>query len=193
MRGFGIKKQTMKSAQFYYSAYRADDKLSLLSGQLINDILDYKPNSVLDFGMGTGKHIKQLHDLGIVTFGIDISRDNVCTAMFKHDLPFVALGTEAHLRHIVNIDIVTTCSVLDHIENVEGIIGEFKRIANKAVVIAEPLLHDPENFYYAHNYFEMGFNQSNFEWIGEDGNIYFIWHWLKGSDVEDSHLKHKEG
>lgn len=177
----------------YYAAYIADRTISRLSSQLLIEIMEYNPSSAFEFGHGSGKHLSELHKMDVVTFGIDISRDNVCTSMFAYNLPFVGVGTEAHLRHLVNMDVVFTCSVLDHIESVSGIIGEFKRICNKAVVLAEPQHHEPELFYWSHDYELFGFKKTNFSWIGEDGVTYFIWIWIKGSDVEDSHLNIKEG
>jgi len=177
----------------YYKSYQADDKISALSERLITEIMEFNPVHVLDMAAGTGKHLKMLHELGVVTFGIDISPVNVAIAIFKHGLPSFALGDHSYLRFCTNYDVVTTCSFLDHVEFIDDIINEFKRICNKAVVLAEPQHHEPELFYWSHDYESFGFKKTNFSWVGEDGVTYFIWIWLKGSDVEDSHLKHKEG
>lgn len=169
----------MTPAARYYSQYEADEKLSDLSWKLLWHVEWFNPVHAMDFGAGNGKHCKVLHDKGIVTLALDISKVNVAKAIFGLDLPFVALGSDAHLRHLANFDVVFTCSVLDHIEDVERIIQEFQRIANKAVVLAEPLKHDPDMMYWAHDYESMGFTTYETGYIGDDGNEYFIFVWQK--------------
>lgn len=107
---------------------------------------------------------------------------NIIRAKAKYELPCLVCSDETYLRNLVNIDVVFTCSVLDHIELVEEIIGEFKRICNKAVLLAET--NDiPEKFYYPHNYESYGFKKLHFEWKSDgDGATYSIWKWIKGSD-----------
>jgi 2-polyprenyl-3-methyl-5-hydroxy-6-metoxy-1,4-benzoquinol methylase len=164
-----------------YRYYRADDNLSALSYKLLRAVMEFQPASVLDFGCGSGKHCDWLRNNEVVTHGVDISPVNVSVAMYKHDLPFISLGNQDHLRFMTNYDCVITCSVLDHIESVELIIEDFKRIANKAIILAEPLHHDPDNFYYAHDYESMGFHKVETGYVGEDGNEYFLFVWVKNN------------
>ena len=162
----------------YYQSYQADDSLSELSRELIGEIIKYDPVHVLDFGCGTGKHLSPLNACGICAIGIDISPMNVYKAIHKYDLPFVACGDESYLRNLCNIDVVFTCSVLVHIPEVSRIIDEFKRIANKAVILAET--NDIINeYYYSHNYVDYGFKPLWFEWTGENKALYKIWKWEK--------------
>lgn len=162
----------------FYRSYIADDSLSELSRELIAEVIKYTPTHVLDFGCGSGKHLSPLNAVGICTIGIDISPMNVYKAIHKYDLPFVACGDESYLRNLCNIDVVFTCSVLDHIEDITGIIDEFKRICNKSVVIAETNALD-KPLYYPHHYESYGFVTTGFEWVGEDGQLYQIWKWNK--------------
>jgi ubiquinone/menaquinone biosynthesis C-methylase UbiE len=161
----------------FYRQYQADDNLSLLSIELLKQVYKFDPVHVLDFGCGTGKHMAALQKCNVVTHGIDISRVNVIMGMLKHDLPSISLGDEGYLRHYCNFDVVMTCSVLDHIEDIDGIIAEFKRIANKGVVIAETN-DTPNDFYYPHDYEKYGFVKvDNFEWKSAegDGAVYNVW------------------
>jgi ubiquinone/menaquinone biosynthesis C-methylase UbiE len=162
----------------YYKSYQADDFLSELSRELIAEIMKYDPVHVLEFGCGTGKHLSVLNSVGICTIGIDISPMNIYKAIHKYDLPFVACGDESYLRNLCNCDVVITCSVLDHIESVYDIIEEFKRIANKAVILAETDSLTG-NHYFSHLYNSYGFTKTNFQYIGEDGGTYGIWIWTK--------------
>lgn len=170
------------TAKNYYRTYISDDSRSPLSENLIQEIVKCNPVHALDFGMGSGKHIDTLNKLGICTLGIDISMMNVIRAHTKYDLPFVACGDETYLRNLCNVDVVFTCSVLDHIENVEGIISEFKRIANKSVILTETNDEIGE-FYYYHDYEKYGFKLLDFKWIS-DGDLatYYIWKWTKGEN-----------
>ena len=174
------------TASQYYKSYIADDTISPLSDQLIQTIRNYKPMHALDFGSGSGKHSNILNRHGIVTLAIDISMMNTVRAHAKYDLPFVVCGNESYLGHFTNIDVVFTCSVLDHIKDVHGIVRQFQRIANKAVILAETQ-DSPDEFYYNHDYERFGFKKItasvdiDFRWRSEppegDGATYHIWVW----------------
>ena len=145
----------MTSKEFY-RLYQADDSFSELSKELLKEVLKYDPVHCLDFGSGSGKHLAPLHQAGICTIGIDISPMNVYKAIHKYDLPCVICSDETYLRNICNVDVVFTCSVMDHIEDINEIIDEFKRIANKAVIMAET--NDKiGQYYFPHNYQHYGF------------------------------------
>lgn len=162
----------------YYRNYLADDYASTLTTKIILLIKAEQPSHVLEFGCGTGKNINFLDADGIPTIGIDISFMNCITAKVKYNLPCLICADETYLRNIVNCDCVFTVSVLDHIDDIDGIIGEFKRIANKAILLAET--NDvPGEFYYPHDYESYDFEKLDFEWMGEDGAKYEIWKWQK--------------
>lgn len=189
----------MTAAQ-HYKSYVADDTFSPLSAMLISEILRDNPMHVLDFGSGSGKHSNALNKKGIVTLAIDLSMMNVIRAHAKYDLPFIACADESYLGHLCKIDVVTTCSVLDHIENIDNILKQFKRIANKSIIIAET--NDiPGEYYYPHDYESYGFKKVSerieitckdnngsktyvpgdvFSWQSTgDGATYHIWKWTK--------------
>jgi SAM-dependent methyltransferase len=162
--------------QQFYQNYLADNTLSELSKKLIFEVECQSPKSILDFGCGTGKHIKSFSG-EVVTCGLDVSLLNVIHASVKNDRNFMILGYDIHLQFLQRFDVVMTCSVLDHIKNINGIINEFKRIATKAVLLAETsdVMGD---FYYAHRYEDFGFMKiPGFEWKGEDGATYYIYKW----------------
>lgn len=167
----------MSQAKEFYRSYTADDNLGDLNIKLSELILDMAPAHALEFGCGSGKNLKLLK--GIATAGIDVSFVNVIRAASKNELPFVMLGDETNLRHLCNFDVVFTVSVLDHIEHIGPIVDEFKRIANRAVFLAEtndqPGLH-----YFPHSYEKMGFTKLDYCWKSDgDGGKYYIWKWLK--------------
>ena len=159
----------------FYSNYQADDTFSELSSQLVKEVLKFSPNHVFEMGCGTGKNLKPFNERNIPTIGLDISMINIINAKVKNELPCVICADESYLRNLVNFDVVFTVSVLDHIEDIEGIIQEFKRMANKAVIIAET--NDvADDFYYPHDYESYGFVKSDYKWRSNaDGANYFIW------------------
>lgn len=165
----------------YYGAYLADNNLSKLSHQLIGYILNTNPTFVLEFGCGTGKNLKKLTEKNnnIKPFGIDISPLGILHGNIKNELPYLAIGDEDWLPRFSYMDVVFTCSVLDHIENVGPIIKEFKRIG-KHVFLAET--NDvPGDFYYPHDYESYGFKRLDYEWTSTgDGGKYYIWYWKYG-------------
>lgn len=135
---------------------------------------------MLDFGCGSGKHLDVLHRANVCTIGIDISMINVIRANAKYELPCLICSDETYLRNLANVDVVFTCSVLDHIKDVDGIIDEFKRICNKSIVLAETN-DTPSVFYYPHDYESYGFTKLDFEWKSDgDGATYYLWKWVRG-------------
>lgn len=166
--------------KLFYSNYIADDNLCNLNLRLIKEVESLSPVHVFEMGCGTGKNLIELHKKGIVAHGLDISAGNVCTAIYKHGLPFVAIGNDSHLRHYANFDVCFTCSFLDHVENAFEIVGELKRICNKAVILAEPQHHSPETLYWAHKYEDWGFEKLDYQYKSPaDGNTYFLYKWIK--------------
>lgn len=170
----------------FYSTYQADDTLAELNRRLLEEVKKYSPVHALEFGCGSGKHLTQTALPQVVTGGLDISFLNIITARTRNSLPFLILGDETHLRHLCNFDVVFTCSVLDHIEQVDGVVRELQRIANKAVIIAET--NDvPAPYYYPHDYESLGFTKLDYSWTSPaDGATYFIWIWEKPLITEEA-------
>lgn len=173
------------SPKEFYSTYVADDSTSELTDRLVYEIHLFNPVHVLEFGCGSGKNIKLLQDGGVCVTGLDISFINVIRAQAKNEIKNVIYGDETHLRHLCNFDVVFTCSVIDHIESPLDIIDEFKRIANKAVILAETRdIVGPH--YFSHKYESLGFTKVDYCWKSRegDGASYFIWVWQKGIDSD---------
>lgn len=156
----------------YYTNYLADDGISDLSLKMFDLIKQENPDHIFEFGMGTGKNLRMFSEC---TAGLDISFINCIVSKARNSIPMIIVGDETNLRHLCNFDIVFTMSVLDHIEDIDGIIGEFKRIANKAIYLAET--NDvPGDFYYPHDYESYGFTNVGFTWkSSSDGATYQIW------------------
>lgn len=172
----------MQTPKEFYKTYQADNTFSYLSEKVCKLVIAENPVHAFEFGMGSGKHLRRLRTKEICTFGMDISILNCIRAQSEMD--GIALGDEGSLRHLVNFDCVFTVSVLDHIENIDGIIGEFKRICNKAIYLAETNdIGGPH--YFPHDYESYGFELLNFGWHSEaDGCDYHIWGWRKDWDVK---------
>jgi ubiquinone/menaquinone biosynthesis C-methylase UbiE len=166
----------MKAKRFYED-YLADNELSPLSEELIKLIKKEKPVAILEFGAGTGKHLAQFPN-NVKTLGVDVSLINIIHANVKNKQNYFALGDEDFLTRLYNFDVVFTCSVLDHIEDVNYIIHEFKRIA-KVVFLAETN-DTPAPLYFPHKYESYGFKKLDFEWKSTgDGATYNIWKYVR--------------
>lgn len=167
----------MTASQFYQN-YIADDSWSKLSSRLQAEILSHHPQTAIEFGCGSSKHLDGLRKYNVTTVGIDISLMNVIRAGTKYDLMNMVYASENILPFISAADVVFTCSVMDHIKDIKWIVQHFKRIAQKAIVIAETQVENPTIYYYAHDYESFGFKKLDFEFMTDgngDGNTYHIW------------------
>lgn len=90
----------------------------------------YNPNLVLDLGCGKGHLVYAFNELGIESFGVDgsdyainHSPESIKTRLFKADLAFetIPFGKE-------KFEIVTALGLLEHLENLDHIICEIKRV-----------------------------------------------------------------
>ena len=166
-------------AKRFYQDYLADNGISALSEELLLLIKQDRPESVLEFGCGTAKHLKALPNVKF-KLGIDVSLNNLIHGHVRNDQNYLVLGDEDILPRLQLFDTVFTCSVLDHIEHVGSIIVEMKRIAQKSIYLCETN-DTPGELYYPHNYEEYGFEKTGFSWKSEngDGATYHIWKWRK--------------
>lgn len=166
----------------YYKSYLAGDQVWELNQRLVAEILSFSPERVYEFGCGSGKNLKLIQevDLKIMTCGSDISAENCNHARLKSEVPLVIVGDEGILAHLCNFDVVFTCSVMDHIEenHFTPIIEQFKRIANKAVILAETNDKVGE-YFFPHDYKKEGFEVVDYAWESPYGGLYRIWIWRK--------------
>jgi hypothetical protein len=140
------------------------DQIWPVNEKLAEIILSYRPKSAFEFGCALAKHAKLLP--GVDYFGIDVNPDGPRMAR-KAGIDAMQ-GDETILERIPEYDVVFTCSVLNHIPDITGIIPELKRIASKAVVICETndIPEDEKDAwrYYSHNYEQYGFKKLDYEW-----------------------------
>ncbi|HEX7031565.1 MAG TPA: class I SAM-dependent methyltransferase [Nitrososphaera sp.] len=172
-----FKLQVSPNAKTFYRSYIANDLILPLNERLIQDVLSYNPKSVLEFGCGVGKNLALIKDKVPNSLGIDISAEAVELAT-KKGLNVIC-GDENILKTIENYDVVFTCSVLDHMEYIDEIVSDLKRIANTAIVIAETNTRVGK-FYYPHDYDSLGFVKTDYQYNSTQAKkeaIYYIWHY----------------
>lgn len=166
----------MRTSKEYYKSYLADDKIRSINEKLVETVLSLKPKTVLEFGAGVGKNLKLLSekDPNIKLLGIDVSRTNIKNAV----IPCLILGDEKMLNQnmLGRFDVIFTCSVLDHIKEIDDIIIQMKRLADK-IILMETNSYDT-NYYYKHDYELYGFIRSDYSYKstnGGDNAIYEQW------------------
>lgn len=181
----GVGMETI--AKDYYREYQASNEILRPHYFLADTIMHFKPKSVFEFGCGTGKNLKLLktRDPFLNVEGIDVSWRNIDYAHRQNNVNFCRLGDEESLKHIESksIDVIFTCSVLDHIEDINNILEEFGRIAKKAIVLFETNDKSKRypDFYYPHDYVRLGtMTKMNYEYVSNeapdaDGCTYGIW------------------
>jgi SAM-dependent methyltransferase len=166
----------MNNPKEFYRNYQADNVLDKVDYKLIEVLSSFSPGSAFEFGCGSGKNLKLLKEKShkdLDTCGLDISVVNVMQAHFN-GVDSVIRGDERHFPGR-KFDVVFTCSVLDHIEDIHNVIGNLQNMANKAIVLAETNSFDTD-FYYKHDYESYGFVKIDFEFVSEsDKGIYNIW------------------
>lgn len=181
-RGEEIKSLTNESLsqqnpKEYYRKYVADDETKEIHKTLAKMIMAETPNSVCEFGCGTGKNLRMLNVDDKI--GIDVSEEAIKIAKAKGVFAIVGDETELFKFPAGRFDVIFTVSVLDHIPNVEVIISEFKRVAKKAIFLLET--NDvPFKFYYPHDYESYGFKNTGVKFEskkseGGDGSIYCLY------------------
>lgn len=148
----------------FYATYHANNERFSIDDLLINEVLRQSPESVFDFGTGTGKNLKRIQEINpkINVCGLDMSFLNIIHARAQNNLPFLIIGDEWFLCRLRNFDVVMTCSVLCHIKDIRMIISDFKQIAKKSILIAETT-DDGGEFYFKHDYESFGFVDTGFK------------------------------
>ena len=126
-------------------------------------ILAKEYKSVFEFGCNAGRHLKFLNDLGLEVSGCDLSKRAINAAQYLNNLP-VVIGDEAHLKTLAknSVDVCLTVSVLNHIEDIDSIVKQLKRIASKSVIVCESNTKTNENTkspWYIHKYEDYGFKK----------------------------------
>jgi ubiquinone/menaquinone biosynthesis C-methylase UbiE len=157
----------------FYTNYIADSKFDEIDRILIDFILQHKPESVYEFGCGSGKNLMAIAaQAKCETWGQDISVLNCMNTKLK-GVDCVIIGDERHMP-LRQFDVSFTCSVLDHItpESIEQVIGNLVACATKAVYIFEARVNNPENFYWNHDYEKYGFQKLLSCQSAGDGYIY---------------------
>lgn len=156
-----LKLERVINPKYYYKRYTANDIILPLNRDLISQVFSLNPQSVIEFGCGTGKNLDLLRgeQKDVRVFGIDISKNATKIARTKYRLDVVC-ASEDYLRELPDksFDVGFTCSVLDHIEEIDNIVTELNRICRMAIVIAETR-DIVGKFYYAHDYEKYGFRK----------------------------------
>jgi len=138
-----------KSRQHYKDNYHVQAEISKLNLLTYGFISSYEPESVFEFGCNMGRHLNQLRDLfKCHVFGIDINENSIRSGNKLFGFENL-IKDETYLKEIPtnSYDIVFTNSVLCHIEEIDDIVKELRRIARTAVVVCETRLKKGEHWY----------------------------------------------
>lgn len=169
----------MHPKSFYYN-YQANDEIAPLDKMMNDFVLSQKPQSLLDFGCGVGKNLRYIKERlsePIQLCGMDMSFLNIIHARAKNNTDMLILGDEYHLCRLAQFDVITTTSVLCHIQDITEIMTEFKRIAKK-IIICETQDVVGE-FYYSHDYIARGFDYTGLQMVSGNNALYNIYIWKK--------------
>ncbi|WP_243349892.1 class I SAM-dependent methyltransferase [Parabacteroides sp. FAFU027] len=107
--------------------------------KMIESISEVKPGKILDYGTGTGFFLNAIKSKGWEITGIEKSPSARAFAQKEFGLEILAPSALQSVQS-ESCDIITLWHVLEHIEDLQGIIGEFKRILkpNGRLILALP-------------------------------------------------------
>ena len=100
---------------------------------MLKQIGNIKGIKILDLGCGTGIHIKEYEKRGAQCFGVDLSSAmlKIATRKTKSAKLKKANMTEGLPFKKGFFDIVTMSLVIDHVQNIGGVLDEIKRVLKK--------------------------------------------------------------
>lgn len=163
-------------AREFYKNYNNGTDMLKLNWDIIDLILQENPNSVFEFGCGTGKilyHLLQMNP-SLDILGNDISQKAINTGKDIFGLDIIN-SDESLLARIENnrYDVVFTCSVLNHIPDIDYIVPHLQRISKKTVFLAE-CQQKTHDYFFPHNYKKFGFKKLDYLWFSGI-KVYDIW------------------
>lgn len=130
-----------EAKEHYTDQYHPQIKMSPINKRTYEfiDSLDIK--TVFEFGCNIGRHLLKFRKMGIKPFGIDINATSIFYARFLHKLENVDVADELSLKDIPDnsFDLVFTNSVLCHIEHIDDILKDLKRISKKHLIMVEAI------------------------------------------------------
>jgi ubiquinone/menaquinone biosynthesis C-methylase UbiE len=124
------------------------EKKNCASDGLIKFAVQNAGDTILDVGCATGDYCNKLKKLGFKCVGIDINREYIEKALEN--------GIEAYIMSAENIkfldnsfDTILLFEVLEHVEKLDHVLEEVKRVTKKNILITVPNCSD---FYHLKKY-----------------------------------------
>lgn len=167
-----MKEDTCLVKGYYRSHSLQDEVIRDINKRVISEIeYRFNPKSVFEFGCNNGKNLSLLPK-SVTHLGIDIN-PTVIEKYRKTGLNLLC-GDESFLRNMGgdSFDVVFTCSVLNHIEDVDDIVKELKRIAKKGLICVE-CSHARHWRWFTHDYRKLGFTHIGIE--KAPNLVYDVW------------------
>ncbi|MBT3865693.1 class I SAM-dependent methyltransferase [Candidatus Woesearchaeota archaeon] len=119
---------------------------------------------LLDVGCGPGIHLKQYIGRGAEGFGVDLSPKMIDLAQKHCSEGNFKVGSVSELDYVDDsFDIITSSLMLDHVENLDGVFKELKRVLKDGGLLIFSAPHPVSNmfrdnedgkFVPTHNYFD---------------------------------------
>lgn len=143
----------LEDAKRYWANNHSQSSRILAEGEgqdhryvLARHILSLEPTSVLEFGCSSGRNLGILRNMAgtaLKLFGIDMNIPAIAAGNRTFTDINLTVGDEKELKNYADnsVDVVFTCSVLDHIPDPawKSVYDDLVRISRKAVVLLEPM------------------------------------------------------
>lgn len=142
-----------KAKEHYTEQYHPQIKMSPINKKTYEFIKSLEIKTAFEFGCNTGRHLLKFRKMGIKSFGIDINSTSIFYARFLNKLENVEVADELSFKNIPDnsFDMVFTNSVLCHIEYIDDILKNLKRISKKHLIMVEAIKRQGTHWW-PHNY-----------------------------------------
>lgn len=161
----------------FYQIWRPTNRKQKIKSLFFHELENN--TSVFEFGCHNGFNLEWIQELhsNIEVYGIDLNKKSIQEGQ-KKNRDYISIGDEFTLKHLRNYDTVFTSSVLTHIEDIDFIISELKRIAVNEVIVIETNEFDDRKYYFHHDYERFGFRKirsARMPLVNGNGLLYYQW------------------
>lgn len=125
-----------EDGSYYHEHYWKECALKLL----LKEVKNPQGLQLLDCGCGRGEFLQMANAAGFNASGLDI--DNTCVDLARRFGKAEQIDPEDYLESLpdASVDIISSCHVLEHVENPKRLLCNMRRIARQYVLIAVPNL-----------------------------------------------------
>lgn len=158
-------KSETKAKLYYRDEYHFQKSVNPNNIYIYGYISSLQPKNLFEFGCNVGRHLNEFRKQGIDVSGIDVSARAIELGKELYGLENIRVGDESSLKDEKTIyDVVYVNSVLCHIDNIDDIIVDLKKISKTIIIFEAPYKAASQKtnmseFWYPRDYSIYGFKK----------------------------------